>query len=197
MTTRTLIWTLVLLLCGAAHAQTKQRIDKAADLPRFTYPVKGNLESLVRDEAAFSGFAAKLRSDVESVLGQYEIADKSMQRQLLGTLLQLDVLEQKDDAALARIEAVRALEEKPADKLLTGLQVRAMIEARKAVGNANSDAYRADVAQRMSQALKGMPYAVVSNDKGRPRRGRNEWARPCCWATCATCCSRWSTNPAR
>ncbi len=164
MTTRTLIWTLVLLLCGAAHAQTKQRIHKAADLPRFTYPVKGNLESLVRDEAAFSGFAAKLRSDVESVLGQYEIADKSMQRQLLGTLLQLDVLEQKDDAALARIEAVRALEEKPADKLLTGLQVRAMIEARKAVGNANSDAYRADVAQRMSQALKGMPYAVVSND---------------------------------
>ncbi len=164
MITRTLICSLVLLLCGAAHAQPRQRIDKAADLPRFTYPVSGSLESLVRDEAAFGAFAAKLRGDVESVLGQYEIADKSMQRQLLGTLLQLDVLERKDDAALARIEAIRALEEKPADKLLAGLQVRAMIEARKAVGNTDSDAYRAGVAQRMAQALNAMPYAVVSND---------------------------------
>ena len=164
MITRTLIYALALLLCSAAQAQTKQRIDKAADLPRFSYPVSGSLEALVRDEAAFGAFAVKLRGDVESVLGQYEIADKSMQRQLLGTLLQLDVLEQKDDAALARVEAIRALEEKPADKLLTGLQVRAMIEARKAVGNADSDAYRADVARRMAQALQAMPYAVVSND---------------------------------
>lgn len=174
MTTRIFIWTLALLLCGAAHAQSRQRIDKAADLPRYTYPVKGSLEALVRDEAAFSAFAAKLRGDVETVLGQYEIADKSMQRQLLGTLLQLDVLEQKDDAALARVESIRALEDKPADKLLAGLQVRAMIEARKAVGNAGSDAFRAEVAQRMSQALKSMPYAVVSNDI-KEAKARAEW----------------------
>ena len=164
MNPRIIIWTLALLLCGAAQAQGKQRIDKAADLPRFSYPVKGSLEALVRDEAAFGAFATQLRTDVESVLGKYDIADKSMQRQLLGVLLQLDVLEHKDDAALARIEAIRALEDKPADKLLTGLQVRAMIDARKAVGNANSDAYRSEVSQRMAQALKAMPYAVVSND---------------------------------
>jgi hypothetical protein len=161
---RIIVWTLILLFCGAAQAQGRQRIEKAADLPRFTYPVQGSLESLVRDEAAFGAFAAKLRADVESVLGQYDIADKAMQRQLLGTLLQLDVLEQKDDAALARIEAIRALEEKPADKLMTGVQVRATIEARKAVGNNTSEAYRADVGQRMAQALKAMPYAVVSNE---------------------------------
>ena len=155
---------LALLLCGAAQSQGKQRIEKASDLPRFTYPVKGSLESLVRDEAAFSAFATTLRADVESVLAQYDIADKSMQRQLLATLLQLDVLEQKDGAALARVEAIRALEEKPADKLLSGLQVRAMVEARQAVGNANSDAYRNEVSQRIAQALKAMPYAVISND---------------------------------
>ncbi len=43
-----------------------------------------------------------------------------MQRQLLGTLLQLDVLEGKDADALKRIEEIRVLQEKPADKLLTG-----------------------------------------------------------------------------
>ena len=42
-----------------AHAQAnaavaKKRIDKAADLPRFSYPAKGNLETWVRDEAVFA-----------------------------------------------------------------------------------------------------------------------------------------------
>ena len=174
MSTRIIVCTLALLLCGAAQAQGKQRIDKAADLPRFSYPVKGSLEALVRDEAAFGAFSTQLRTDVESVLAKYDIADKSMQRQLLGVLLQLDVLEHKDDAALARIEAIRALEDKPADKLLTGLQVRAMVDARKAVGNANSDAYRSEVSQRMAQALKAMPYALVSNDI-KEAKARAEW----------------------
>ena len=163
MLKKILVWTLALWLCHAALAQTKQRIDKAADLPRFTYPVAGSLEQLVRDESAFSAFAVKLRTDVESVLATYDIADKSMQRQLLGTLLQLDTLEGKDAAALARIEAIRALQDNPADKLLTGVQARAIIESRQAAGNAASEAYRQDVGRRIGEALNAMPYAVIAN----------------------------------
>ena len=150
---------------AAVQAQTKPLIEKAADVPRFSYPVQGSLETLVRDEAAFGPFSMKLRGDLESVLGQYDIADKAMQRQMLGTLLQLDVLEGKDAAALARIEAIRALEEKPADKLLSGMQPQAVIEARKsAAGAVSSEAYLHDVGQRIAQALKPMPYLVVAND---------------------------------
>lgn len=159
-----IVWMLGLLLCSAVAAQNRPRIEKASDLPRFTYPVKGSLEQLVRDENAFNGFAARLRANIESVLATYDIADKSMQRQLLGTLLQLDVLGGKDADALARIETIRALQEKPADKLLTGVQARAMVEARMAVGDASSEAYRKDVARRIGEALKAMPYAVVAND---------------------------------
>ncbi|HJW11356.1 MAG TPA: S8 family serine peptidase, partial [Albitalea sp.] len=165
MLKKTLVWLLALCLCGAAVAQTKQRIEKAADLPRFTYPVSGSLEQLVRDPVAFNAFAAQLRSDIESVLAKYDIADKSMQRQLLGTLLQLDVLEGKDAAALARIELIRSLQDKPADKLLTGVQARAIVEARKAAGgDTASEAYRQDVARRIAEALKPMPYPVIAND---------------------------------
>ena len=152
---------------AAAQAQTKPRIEKASDVPRFSfsYPVQGSLETLVRDEAAFGPFSMKLRGDLESVLGQYDIADKAMQRQMLGSLLQLDVLEGKDAVALARIEAIRALEEKPADKLLSGMQPQAVIEARRAAaGNATSEPYLRDVGQRIAQALKPMPYLVVAND---------------------------------
>ncbi|HEY2927036.1 S8 family serine peptidase [Piscinibacter sp.] len=163
MLKKILVWTLALWLCNAALAQTKQRIDKASDLPRFTYPVAGSLEQLVRDENAFNAFAVKLRTDVESVLSTYDIADKSMQRQLLGTLLQLDTLEGKDAAALARIEEIRALQDKPADKLLTGVQARAIIESRQAAGTAASEAYRQDVGRRIGEALKAMPYAVITN----------------------------------
>ena len=42
-----------LLLSGPVAAQGKKRIDKAADMPRFTYQVQGKLEDLVRDEARF------------------------------------------------------------------------------------------------------------------------------------------------
>ena len=162
MSTKFIMWALSLLICGAALAQGKPRIDKAADLPRFTYPVSGNLESLVRDEAAFGPFAVKLRSDIESVLAGYEIADKATLRGLQNTLLQLDVLEAKDAAALARVEAIRALQEKPADKLLSGMQVRAVIEARQQGGAA--PAYAKGVDERISAALKPMPYPVIAND---------------------------------
>ena len=138
----------------------RPRIEKAADLPRFTYPLKGSLENLVRNDAAFAAFAVQLRSDLESVLGKYEIADKSMQRQMLGTLLQIDMLENKDAAALERIAAIRALEEKPADKLLSGMQPQAVIEARQAAGTATaatSEAYRREVGQRIAKALQHCP----------------------------------------
>ena len=164
-------------LAPVAHAQTsatavatstKKRIDKAADLPRFSYPVKGNLEAWVRDEALFAPFAAKLRTDLESVLAQYDISDKATQRQMLGTLLQLDMLEGKDLPALARIEAIRALEEKPADQLMSGMQTRAMIQSRLSLGltpsTATTAAYRAEVGRRIALTLKDMPYLTVANE---------------------------------
>ncbi len=103
-----------------ALAQTKQRVEKAADLPRFSYKIDGKVEDLVRDEAKFKPFAAQLRRDFESVLARYDIPDKAVERGYLVTLAQLDYLEGRNDAALARLDAIKALEEKPADKLMSG-----------------------------------------------------------------------------
>jgi subtilisin family serine protease len=155
---------LLLVLAPALQAQTKPRIEKAADLPRFTYPLKGSLEQLVKDPKAFAEFAATVRRDTESVLAKYDIADKSSERQLLGTLLQLDLLEGRDADALKRIEQIRALQEKPADKLLTGLQARAIIDARKASGATSGPAYQAAFASSLAAALKPLPYSVVANE---------------------------------
>ena len=154
MLIRILSCALLLALAPSLQAQTKPRIEKAADLPRFTYPLKGSLEALVKDPRAFAAFSADVRRDIESVLAKYEIADKASERDLLGTLLQLDLLEGRDADALKRIEQIRALQEKPADKLLTGVQARAIIDARKATGSTSSPAYLAAVRDSLEASLE-------------------------------------------
>lgn len=164
MLKRILLLLLALSLTGPALAQTKKRIEKAADLPRFTYQVDGKVEDLLTDDAKFAKFAQQLRRDIDSVLAGYEIPDKASERQLLGTLTQLDVLEGRYADALARSDQIKALQEKPADKLLSGMQLRAMLAARQEAGGFGSEAYKQDVSQRIRAALDGMPYQVIEND---------------------------------
>ncbi|MEO8137015.1 MAG: S8 family serine peptidase [Betaproteobacteria bacterium] len=147
-----------------ADAQAKQRIERAADLPLFTYPMSVKLEQVVRDDKEFGRFAQAFRRDAAGVLARYDIADKSAERQLRGVLMLLDMLEERYDEALIGAEQIRALQEKPADKLLSGMQVRAMVGAVRSVGNMTSDAYRSAVATRMRAELDGMPFDVIAND---------------------------------
>ena len=61
MLIRILASVLLLAFAPMLQAQTKPRIEKAADLPRFTYPLKGSLEALVKDPTTFAAFSADLR----------------------------------------------------------------------------------------------------------------------------------------
>ena len=149
---------------SSAQAQERKRVERAADLPRFSYPITGDVERIVRDDAAFAAFASNLRRDIESVLAQYEIADKSIERQMLNTLLLLDTLEGKQDEALKRAAQIRGLSEKPAERQLSGLLTRAMVAASKSVPDRSSDAWRKAVGDAMLAELKAMPYDVIAND---------------------------------
>lgn len=142
----------------------KVRIDKAADLPRFEYRIDGKVEDLLADPAKFATFAAAVRRDAQSVLDRYEIADKATERQFLATLMQLDWLEGRHDDAMAKLARIRALEEKPADKLTSGMVLRSVDGARRASGGTAGDAFRADVGRRLRAELDAMPYVVVENN---------------------------------
>lgn len=162
---------LALFVATALVAHAKPRIEKAADVPRFTYRIEGSVEDLVRDEAKFARFAGDVRRDTESVLSNYEIDDRATLRQLEGELAQLDWLAGNDASALARAERIKALQEKPADKLMSGLQLRAMIGAQKKAGNRDTDPYRAEVGRLIAAALDGMPYEVVQNEVREAKAG--------------------------
>ena len=155
---------LAFALALPALAAGRQRIDKEADIPRFSYAIADSLENVVRDKATFVRVTQQVRSDMESVLAKYDIADKSSERQFLGSLVQLDFLAGNYDAALAGAEAVRALEEKPADKLLSGLRLRAMVAAVRQTGGINSPAYFDAVSKNIRKELDALPFEVIAND---------------------------------
>lgn len=148
---------------SAADPAPKPRIEKAADLPRFTYAVKGPLEPVVRDAERFAPLAAAMRRDTESVLARYDIPDRATQRDLLGLLAALDYLDGRYDQVLAGSEQIRALQDKPADKLLSGLRLRAMAQAAKVHGP-QGEAFQRAVATQIRRELEAMPYAVIAND---------------------------------
>ena len=164
MSIRLLALIVALGLSTTALGQGKPRIEKAADLPRFTYKIDGSVEDVIRDDAKFRRFAADVRRDAESVLNGYEIDDRATLRQIEGELTQLDYLDGNLDSALKRAARVRELQEKPADKLMSGLQLRAMVGAQHKVGNRTSDAYRAETGRLIDADLAQMPYDVVQNE---------------------------------
>jgi hypothetical protein len=155
---------LALALALPAGAADRQRIEKEADIPRFSYAIADPLEMVVRDKATFVRVTQQVRADMESVLAKYDIADKSSQRQFLSSLVQMDFLSGNYDAALAGAVAVRALEEKPADKLLSGLRLRAMVAAAKQTGGINTPAYFDAVAKSIRKELDALPFDVIAND---------------------------------
>ncbi len=153
-----------LFLCAAMAQVPLKRAEKADDLPRFSYTVEGELEAIVRDPQRFAAFAAQRRRDIESVLATYDIGDAAAKRQLMGELVQLDLLEGKWDDALRRSNQVRALQEKPADKLLSGILSRSVVAAVKKGLVPKTPAFNAEVGRTVGEELKGMPFAVIRND---------------------------------
>jgi len=158
--------TLVLLLacaCAAAEAQERTRIERAADLPRFTYRIDGKVEDLVRSRERFAAFASGVRRDTEGVLAGFEISDRATRRNLIGTLAVLDFLEADYERTLARIDEIRSLQDKPADRMLAASRLRAMALAGKAgAGQRALDA--GAVAAALESELAPLPYAVIEND---------------------------------
>ncbi len=149
-----------------ALAQAKKKITKADDLPRITYKVEGTATDLVMNAEKFNPFARQVRADIERILAEYDIEDKSTLKSFKGTLLALELLAGNDDAALKLIRELRELEDKPSAKLLTGLSTESRITAAKLIENPkqNLDALKRAFQEVYTTRLKELPWDVVQAD---------------------------------
>ena len=161
-----------LLACLAAGQSGKKKVSSQSDLPRFTYTLDGPASELVQgDEAAFAPFAAKVRTDLESIFRDYDIADKSTMRNLLSAKADLQQLAGEYPAALETIRAIRAMEEKPASRLTSGLVTEAELTAAIESKSTSGPEFEQAFAKAYADAVNQLPWDVVQDTM------KASWAR--------------------
>lgn len=150
-----------------AGAQTveKKTVQTAGDLPRFTYSLTLAPSDLVRsDTATFGAFGTRVAADIDAVLAGYDIRDHAALRGLLAQKMDLQLLSgTQDAAALETMRQIRALEDKPDARALSGLTVEAIVGARTESGATSGEAFRAAFARRYTAALAALPWQLVNS----------------------------------
>ena len=162
---RSLTW-LLLLVATFAQSQSngKKKVSSQADLPRFSYPLTVPASDLVQaDDATFDAFASKVRADLDTILRDYDIDDKSTMRTLLAVKLDLQELAGDYQSGLQTIETLRALQEKPAAKLLAFLYPRARMQAAIDVKATHGPAYDQAFTKHYGEAIDALPWDVVQD----------------------------------
>lgn len=141
----------------------KPVIETQADLPRYTYDLPTETASaLLTDDAAFDKVADQVRSDVEALLDRYTIRDKATLRALYGTLQNLALLRGDYDAALKYAERVRSLQEKPAERLTSGIVSESIVAAER---SGDDEAVRREVLRETYAArVDTLPWDVVQDN---------------------------------
>jgi hypothetical protein len=159
-----LLGLVLLLLAPCSYPQTseKRKVTSQAELPRFTYPVKGSASDLLQSEdATFNAFASKVRADLESTFRDYEVEDKATLRVLLQAKLDLQQLAGENQAAFETVADLRAEEEKPAARLTTGLFTSAVLQATIETRSSTGPDFEESFAKHYQEAIDPLPWATV------------------------------------
>lgn len=155
----------LLVPCSYAQTSGKKRVSSQADLPRFTYPLKGSASELVQaDDAAFNAFASRVRTDLDSIFRDYDIADKATMRSLLHAKINLQRLAGDYQGAMGTIDLLRAQEEKPSAKLLSGIIDRAILQAAIETKSTSGAAFEESFKKHASEAINSLPWDIVQNE---------------------------------
>ncbi len=149
---------------SAQTATAKPRITTEAELPRFSYPVAGSAQQLLEAPTSeFLKFAIPVRSDIDKVLAKYDVEDRATRRRMLFAQLRIDLIAGGHDRqTLAKIRQVRALEDKPAEKLTSGLEEEVYLRARMAAPATTPGACPSTYESLYLAALRPLPWRTVS-----------------------------------
>ena len=156
---------LVLASATLVSAQTapKKIVATEANLPRFSYPVDGDVQHLLdMPTKDFLSFALPIRTDIDNTLRDYEIQDHAAHRKLLKARLDLELLSGENGAALETIQQIRALEDKSWAKLTGALKEEAIVRARLTGADPASGCpvgYKA----AYEKSVQALPWPVVGD----------------------------------
>jgi hypothetical protein len=152
------------VLAVAVSAADKPRITSQDQLPRFNYTFSGKVTDVVTDEAAYAKLAAQVRTDLEKLLADYEIADRATLQDILGRLMSMDLQEGRYDEVLTRIAQMRGLEEKPAAKFTLALLAETVAATRKSGDFGSEEKFRAAFAKNYASKVDALPWEIVADN---------------------------------
>ncbi|HEX8197705.1 MAG TPA: S8 family serine peptidase [Pyrinomonadaceae bacterium] len=157
-----------LILCPTfvLAQNSKKKVASAADLPRFSYEVPEKLTDLLTNDESYKLFAARVRTDLEGVLRDYEIEDKTTLKRIQTTLAELDFQENRLDSALERMRIVVELEEKPELKYLPDFfDTQIFVRAQKQSGAASGEKFLQALQMVLAETLNSFPASVFTGVK--------------------------------
>ncbi len=157
----------LLLVAPLASGQSgeKRKVNSQSDLPRFSYKISSPASELVQaDDAVFNAFASKVRGDLNEVFRDYEIDDKSTLRSLLAVKLDLQELAGDHQAGMETVESLRALEEKPSARLMSGIFTRARLQAALDTKSTSGTAFDQAFTKHYREAISPLPWNVVQDE---------------------------------
>lgn len=153
---------LALLGATLVYAE-KPKITSQDQLPRFEYELDGKATDILVDDDAYHALADQVATDLETLITENDIEDATTLQGILSTLMNIDFEKGDYDSALARLQQIRDLEAKPANKLTTGVLLSSIIETRQ-TDYASDEAYRAAFAKTYREKMNALPYEIVGDN---------------------------------
>jgi subtilisin family serine protease len=147
----------------SASPQTRTVINKADELPRRSYQLKGTALELLEDQKQLDKLASELKANLEADLAKYDIRDAATLKGYYASLHLLHLLRGEHDHALALIPKMREAESKPAIRLTTGLFAQAYVDAARKTGNTTSPEFRVAFEQKYAELYAALPWADVED----------------------------------
>ena len=157
----------------AQDGAMRVRIENADQLPRHTYPVPETATALVEDDTQFAALVEKLEADLKADLTKYEIGDRATLKEYYDTLGSLALIAGDHATALTYFDSVRAIEDKPALKALTGTLERALAATAGAPGDQRASVFEA----AYRKEIRALPYDVVQAEL-KSQKGIAEMSSP-------------------
>ena len=154
----------IFLYLAPSAAQDKKEIKSIDDVPRFSYLSEATATEVFSSEQKLKELSAKVQTDYQNLLEQYIIEDKTIIKEVLSTLKNIDLHNGDLDGAMAKVEKIRELQEKPADKLLSGLSNMAYIKAKKDTHGQDEAAFKQAFKSYFNSSIAPLPWDIVQDD---------------------------------
>lgn len=160
------------LAAGAGAQGLKKPVNGIADLPRYTYPYRGDVALLLTRPDLLDPIATKARADLEATLAGYAITDRTTLREMHDNLAWLAMWRLDYTAVRREVALTRAFSDKPLDQRSRDLALLAYADAVDSGAKAGTPAFDAAYRRTYGAALEALPWAVYG-DRATQNLGRD------------------------